>query len=55
MNDLYDAIQKSIEDYVRVDALTPRKKQRLLDAYKNYVYDYETVKNLLVEDEEESD
>lgn len=55
MNDLYDALQQSIYDYVHVNELNPRKKQRIMETYAKYVYDYETVANLLIEDEEDSD
>lgn len=55
MNDLYDALEKSIYDYMHVNELSPRKKQRMLDVYSKYVYNYETVDSLLSEDKEEDD
>jgi len=55
MNDLYDALQKSIYDYMHVNELTPRKKQRMMDVYSKYVYNYETVDNLLSKGKEEDD
>lgn len=46
-NDLYDAIRKSIADYMRVDDLPLRQQRRVRGVYDKFVYNLETIDGLV--------
>lgn len=46
-NDLYDAIRKSIADYMQVDDLPLRQQRRVRGVYDKFVYNLETVDGLV--------
>lgn len=52
MNDLYDALKKSIHDYVHMDKLPERRKRRIKEIYGQFTYDYDVVDTLFTEEEE---
>lgn len=54
MDDLFQALSTSIEKYMYIDKLTPRKQKALRDVYSKYLYDMQTVDQLL-EDKEDND
>lgn len=46
MNDLYDAIRKSIRDYMQLDDLPMRQQRRVRGVYDKFAYNIETVDGL---------
>ena len=53
MNDLYDALKEAIYRYMHMEELTPRKQQKVRDAYSRHVYTYDAVDQLSRPDSEE--
>jgi hypothetical protein len=47
MQDLFDAIRKSIEDYVNVEELPIRDQRRIRGVYDKFTYNYDVVDNLV--------
>lgn len=54
MNDLFEALRKSVHDYVHMDKLPERRKRKIKEIYGQFTYDYDTVGSLF-EDEEQTD
>ena len=52
MNDLFEALKKSINDYVNVDKLPERRKRRVKEVYSKFTYNYETVDGLFEQEEQ---
>lgn len=55
MNDLFDALYKTVHDYMHIDTLTPRQQQRIRDTYEQYHYTYDVVEDLVRLDATEDD
>lgn len=55
MNDLFDALRKAIYDYMHVDEMNPRVRERIEAPYEKFTYDRKTIDSLFVAPEEESD
>jgi len=47
MNDLFEAINQSIDTFVEQEKLNPRKRQLIRDTYSKYVYNYDTIQKIL--------
>jgi hypothetical protein len=47
MNDLHDALNKAIRDYVYVDTLPVRKQKKVKDIYGKFEYNYDAVTSLI--------
>ena len=55
MNDLFEALRKSISDYMNVEEMSPRVRQRIEAPYEKVTYDRKTIDSLFVVPQEESD
>jgi hypothetical protein len=55
MNDLFDALRKAIQDYVHMDDMNPRVRERIKAPYDKVVYKPSTIDSLFVMPEEETD
>ena len=47
MGDLFEAIRTSIDQYMNMEKLTPRKQKVLKDTYGKFTYDMDAVDSLL--------
>jgi len=55
MGDLFEAISTSIQQYMNMDELTPRKQKALRDTYGKFAYNIDAVDSLLEVKVEEKD
>lgn len=55
MGDLFEAISTSIQQYMNMDQLTPRKQKMLRDTYDKFAYNIDAVDSLLELDVEKKD
>lgn len=55
MGDLFEAISTSIQQYMRIDELNPRKQKMLRDTYDKFAYNIDAVDSLLEINVEEQD
>tara|TARA_R110000772_G_scaffold31023_2_gene76853 strand:+ start:135 stop:308 length:174 start_codon:yes stop_codon:yes gene_type:complete len=47
MDDLYEALNKSIDIFTNQDRLNLRQRVRVRDTYAKYVYNYDTIQKII--------